>query len=123
MSLTFSSSSNILHGSKYPFLEFFNAFISFFSNKSINFIANLNILAFPLSVFINWLNVILCVAINFMNPIKSGKITSAPSCSSLSATKLFPKGCYFINTSPTIPTLGFSTVVSSSIFSKSLTIS
>ena len=38
------------------------------------------------------LKVILCVQINFINPIKSGKITSAPSCSNLSTIKLFPKG-------------------------------
>ena len=90
---------------------------------SINLIAVLNTFALNLSVFINWLNVILCVAINFINPIKSGKITSAPSSSNLVVTKLFPKGWYLINTSPTIPTLGFSTEVSNSIFSKSFTIS
>mgnify|MGYP003307843528 CR=1 FL=1 len=38
-----------------------------------------------LSVFNNVLKVILCVAINFTNPIKSGRITSAPSFSKRSA--------------------------------------
>ncbi len=58
----------------------------------------------------------LWVAINFINPIKSGNITSAPSFSKTLATKLFPKGWYFIKTSPTIPTLGFGILVSNSIF-------
>ncbi len=43
-------------------------------------------------VFNKLLNVILCVAINLTNPMKSGKITSAPSFSSMSAAKLFPNG-------------------------------
>ena len=123
ISFTFSSKFQILQGNKYPFLELFRADITGFSKRSINLIAVLNNFAFIASVFINLLNVILCVAINFINPIKSGSITSAPSCSNLSATKLFPKGWYFIKTSPTIPTLGFITDVSISIFSKSDTMS
>lgn len=57
---------------------------------------------------------------NLINPIKSGSITSAPSSSSLFAIKLFPKGWYLINTSPTIPTFGFITDVSNSIFQNRL---
>ena len=87
------------------------------------FITVLKMAAFTFSVFINLLFVILCVQINLMNPMKSGSITSAPSASNFCITKLFPKGWYFIRTSPTIPTFGFSIDISTSIFSKSSTIS
>ena len=122
-SFTLSSKCHISHGCRYPFLELAKAILKSFSKISINLIANLNILAFVLSVFNKVLKVILWVAINLTNPIKSGKITSAPSFSSKFVTKLFPKGWYFINTSPTIPTLGRFLDVLKEIFSKSFTIS
>ena len=49
-----------------------------------------------------------------MNPIKSGAITSAPSCSNNFTILLFPNGWYLIKISPTIPTLGF--IIDVSIF-------
>ena len=105
---------------KYPFLELAKAIFTSFSKISISLIATLLILEEVLFVFNNLLKVILCVAINLTNPIKSGKTTSAPSFSNIFATKLLPNGWYLIKTSPTIPTLGFSTDVSSSIFQNHL---
>ena len=123
ISFTWLSKCQISQGIKYSLFDLYNAFFKSFSKTSIKLIAILLIFEDVLFVPSSWLNVILWVAINLMNPIKSGSTTSAPSLSNSSATKLFPKGWYFINTSPTIPTFGFSTDISSLIFSKSSTIS
>ena len=75
-----------MHNGKYPFLEFAKAIFSSFSIISIKPIAALDIFATSGLVLSKVLNVILCVAINLMNPIKSGSTTSAPSLSNKSAT-------------------------------------